>query len=83
MVTAGRRVLTRADAFWSANFARLAPAEAERAIAEERADSAAWLRKAVKLGQVSWCFGPVVIRRCVDEVPARVGELPSSRARRF
>jgi lipase len=37
---------TLADAFWSANFARLAPAEAERVLAEERADPAAWLRKA-------------------------------------
>jgi pimeloyl-ACP methyl ester carboxylesterase len=37
---------TLADAFWSASFARLAPDLAERALAEDRADPARWLRRA-------------------------------------
>lgn len=37
---------TLADAFWSANFARLHPHEAERVLAKDRADPAEWLRGA-------------------------------------
>jgi lipase len=36
----------QADAFWSANFARLPPDEAERVLAEDRAHPAEWLRGA-------------------------------------
>ena len=37
---------TLVDAFWSANFARLPPDEAERVLAEDSADLAGWLRRA-------------------------------------